>query len=191
MAKPGGSGWCPSCLQPVIPKCGDVYVWHWAHSAATDCDPWAEGESAWHVGWKRGLLPSACEVLMPPHRADIVLSNGVVVELQHSNLPVWEIKARERFYDRMVWIIDARDWGDRFDLWYQSTYQTFRWKHARQSYTAITRPLVLDLDRDFVFEVKKLNIGPPCGGWGHRIEKDTFCARLFHGITGPDWRMPT
>ncbi len=44
---------------------------------------------------------------MPPHRADILGNFDVVIELQHSNISIDEIKKREEFYKKMIWIVDA------------------------------------------------------------------------------------
>jgi hypothetical protein len=41
------------------------------------------------------------------HRADIVGNRGVVVELQHSLISNEDVRAREAFYGKMVWLFDA------------------------------------------------------------------------------------
>lgn len=107
-ASPGLAGTCPSCGHPCRPKCGKVNVWHWAHHARADCDPWSEPMTEWHRGWQLAVPPERREVVMGPHRADIVTASGGVVEVQHSSVPVDVIAAREEFYgERMAWIFDA------------------------------------------------------------------------------------
>lgn len=106
-AEPGGTARCPCCGGDVLAKCGSIKVWHWAHVSGSDCDPWSEGETEWHLSWKAEVVPEAQEVTMKPHRADIVGNRGVVVELQHSPISVEEIAERERFYRRMMWVFDA------------------------------------------------------------------------------------
>ena len=54
-AEPGLQGACPQCGTPMVPKCGDIVSWHWAHTTTANCDPWSEGEGEWHRGWKRRL----------------------------------------------------------------------------------------------------------------------------------------
>jgi hypothetical protein len=105
----GLCGVCPSCGRPVIPKCGTVRVHHWAHVDGRDCDPWAESLTEWHIAWQRGLQPEATEVVMPPHRADIVGNGSTVIELQHSPISTEDITARELFYGDMVWLFDATE----------------------------------------------------------------------------------
>ena len=66
----------------------------------------------WHLGWQRAVPPERREVVMGPHRADIVTASGGVVEIQHSPISVDVITEREEFYgDRMAWIFDARASG--------------------------------------------------------------------------------
>ena len=107
-AAPGLTGTCPSCGYPCRPKCGQLVIWHWAHHACADCDPWAEPMTEWHLGWQRAVPPERREVVMAPHRADIVTPSGGVVEIQHSPIPPGMIGEREAFYgDQMAWIFDA------------------------------------------------------------------------------------
>ncbi len=107
-AAPGLAGTCPSCGHPCRPKCGKIVIWHWAHHARGDCDPWSEPMTEWHLGWQRAVPPERREVVMGPHRADIVTASGGVVEIQHSPIPVDMIGEREEFYgERMAWIFDA------------------------------------------------------------------------------------
>ncbi len=108
-AEPGLAASCPACSGPVRPKCGAIVVWHWAHHARAECDPWAEPDSAWHRGWHEVVPPERREVVMGPHRADVVTASGGVVELQHSGISPVVIAEREEFYgERMAWLFDAR-----------------------------------------------------------------------------------
>jgi hypothetical protein len=107
-AAKGLQGTCPSCAAPVRPKCGSIVVHHWAHHARGECDPWSEPEGEWHRGWKLAVPPERREVVMGPHRADVVTASGGVVELQHSPISPEVIAEREAFYgERMAWIFDA------------------------------------------------------------------------------------
>lgn len=119
----GLTGFCPGCDSPLVAKCGTIISPHWAHHARPDCDAWSEPESAWHLGWKSHAPPERTEVVMGAqreHRADVVLPDGRVLELQHSALSVDAIREREAFYTReaggMVWLWDA----SRF--WHSATW---------------------------------------------------------------------
>lgn len=111
-ASSGERALCPACHGEVLAKCGDLIVNHWAHRAR-DCDPWSEPETEWHREWKSYAPIHRQEVVIGAHRADIVAANGVVVEIQHSNISGEEIRERERFYKRLLWIFDARAGADR------------------------------------------------------------------------------
>ena len=192
MAARGLHGRCPQCNELLTAKCGKIVTHHWAHKA-DDCDPWWEPESEWHRAWK-SLVPSdQTEVARAGHRADIVRSDGTVVELQHSPISLDTILERERAYGHMAWLFDARGLvscatpeekeqlarigmspAGRLDLRPSSpkggdrSYQTFRWKHPRKHYAMCTAPVYLDLGDDiFHLRVMHLGGGPPYGGWGY------------------------
>ena len=107
-ASPGAAGNCPSCGADLIPKCGSIISWHWAHKSC-DCDNWSEPESEWHLGWKRAFPANWQEVTIGPHRADVLCPKGVI-EFQKSSISADEIREREAFYRRMVWVVWAGDW---------------------------------------------------------------------------------
>src|SRR6516162_2253408 len=116
-ATPRAKAWCPGCGSQVIAKCGEILIWHWAHEVNAECDPWHECESAWHLGWKDLFPPDQCEVVMGPHRADIVDKGGMVIELQHSSLSLAKVRERESFYrPGMIWIIHADEFLDRLQF---------------------------------------------------------------------------
>ena len=102
---PSAVAWCPICDEILVPKCGDIKVWHWSHKSNSECDPWSEGETEWHRRWKAGLRPQFQEVRIGNHRADIVGNKGIVIELQHSPISPNEIQEREMFYKNMVWFL--------------------------------------------------------------------------------------
>ena len=41
---------CPHCRGPLIPKCGQIKIHHWAHRESKDC-PYATGMTSWHYEW--------------------------------------------------------------------------------------------------------------------------------------------
>ena len=114
---------CPECLAPVVGKCGSRTSWHWAHLTTPDPllhDSWRESEGAWHREWKSRLAggdPSKMEVRVTDpetgvyHIAD-VLTDGWVIELQHSYLSDQDIEKREAFYSKhcegILWFTDRK-----------------------------------------------------------------------------------
>ena len=106
----------------MIPKCGQYIRWHWAHKGKITCDPWQESETHWHRFWKDAFPVNCQEVLHiddrtgEKHIADIKTPAGLVVEVQHSPISEMEIRSRESFYDKMIWIVDARHQSGWFDV---------------------------------------------------------------------------
>jgi len=171
---PGQRGICACCQSTVIAKCGDINAWHWAHEAR-DCDPWSEPESAWHLNWKAEFKQSRTEVVIGPHRADVVTPAGRVIELQASSINPEEIRERERFYRNMIWVFRADTFRDNIELRHRPYGVSFRWKHPRKSLWACQRPMYWDLGRK-ILAVRKIHAGIPCGGYGELIERADFIA---------------
>ncbi|EKE08765.1 MAG: competence protein-like protein [uncultured bacterium] len=104
-------GKCQCCNSPVVAKCGDLRVHHWAHKTKLQCDPWWE-ESEWHRAWKEQFPKEWQEIIHKAendekHIADVKTDQGFVIEFQHSHLDPQERAAREAFYQNMVWVVDG------------------------------------------------------------------------------------
>lgn len=111
-ASQGLRGSCPSCGSEVLAKCGHLRINHWAHKGERICDPWWENETEWHRLWKENFPVSWQEVVHfadsgEKHIADVKTENGWVLEFQHSFLVSEEREARNAFYPKLVWIVDA------------------------------------------------------------------------------------
>lgn len=111
-AQPGLSAECPSCARPMVAKCGEIKIWHWAHLGTRTCDPWWENETEWHRAWK-GLFPVDWQEIVhraesgEKHIADVKTDHGWVLEFQHSYLKPEERRARDSFYPKLVWVVDG------------------------------------------------------------------------------------
>ena len=186
-ASPGGGGVCPMCEGEVVPKCGSIVSWHWAHKVK-DCDTWSEGESDWHINWKEEFPEECREVVMRKedtvHRADVSIG-GKVIEFQKSSISEEDIFLRECFYKNMVWVICASDFEDNFDVRDRGGYFTFRWKYPRKSWWVACKPIYLDFGEDTysLFKINRLYDNVPCGGSGSWVTKGTFL-NIFR-----DWPM--
>lgn len=189
-AEPGAMATCPECAQPVIAKCGEIKIWHWAHVASSTCDAWGEPESAWHLEWKSRWPASQVEVVIERngkrHRADIRSGGGVVIELQHSSISPEEIREREQFYQGMIWMFDVSEAheADRLLFRKKAGYWTFRWKQPRKHIALCGAPVILDVGYTTqLFRLKQMHLEAPCGGWGQFIWLKDFLAR--YGGGGP------
>lgn len=111
-AQPNLSGECPGCGHPMVAKCGEVRVRHWAHQGRHLCDPWWENETEWHRAWKDQFPANWQEIVHPAeggerHIADVKTDRGWVIEFQHSYLNPAERRSRNAFYPKLVWVVDA------------------------------------------------------------------------------------
>ncbi|HVL37759.1 MAG TPA: competence protein CoiA family protein [Fimbriimonadaceae bacterium] len=202
-ARRGLKAKCPICGAPVRAKCGEVRVWHWAHEQQIDCDPWGEHESEWHRGWKALAPLERVEVTMGPHRADIVATDGAVIELQYSSISPQEIREREAHYGRMVWLLNGGAFRGKFRVELLASGAQFDWAHARVSWRAARRGVFIHgyeigrylqivdpksggLNRiwraaawsDDIFQVKSLE-RRRFAGCGRQIPKSAFIDRLI------------
>lgn len=112
-AEKGLMGVCIGCEQPVIPKCGQIKVKHWAHKSQCECDHWWENETEWHRSWKNNF-PTECQEIRHRaddnewHIADVKTKAGHILEFQHSFLKTEERLARNNFYgSSLVWVVDG------------------------------------------------------------------------------------
>lgn len=169
-ATPGARSECPLCGGVLIAKCGQIVVHHWAHVAA-DCDPWAEPESEWHRAWKRRFLARGdrVEVVMGPHRADVVTLKGRIIELQSSYQSADKIEKREQFYGaNLVWIYrctweESLHWGEK----------GFWWKHGAKSMTRHQRPIWWDMGDGWLMEVRLALIDKRVEVWEGHYETES------------------
>ncbi len=112
-ADKGLIGVCIGCEQPMIPKCGQIKVKHWAHKSECECDHWWENETEWHRSWKNNF-PIECQEIRHRaedgewHIADVRTKQDHILEFQHSFLNPAERQARNKFYgNKLVWVVDG------------------------------------------------------------------------------------
>lgn len=104
-------GECPVCGSELIAKKGPKNAHHWAHARCDKCDAWYQPKGPWHLMWQN-LFPEECrEVVIDNggerHIADIKTANDIVVEVQWSSISTEDIAVREKFYNKMLWIVGA------------------------------------------------------------------------------------
>lgn len=121
-AFPSGTGICEVCNQPTLAKCGSRKVHHWAHVSLLECDKWWESETEWHRDWKN-KFPSEWqekvhkdEISGELHRADVKTNLDLVIELQNSPISFEEQTSREKFYKKMIWIVNGEKFTKRFHI---------------------------------------------------------------------------
>ena len=115
----GQRAFCPGCKDEVISKCGDVYVPHWSHKNYNICEH--EPISEWHLMWQDCYPEEQREIVYKHerpegkkfHKADIVTSDGLVIEVQHSPIKKEDIESREECYGNMIWVLDSETYKAR------------------------------------------------------------------------------
>lgn len=106
---------CPICKGSVRAKCGEKKINHWAHISKQECDSWQDNETEWHRNWKNYFPAEWQEVVMfdaetgEKHVADIRTRNNVVIEFQNSPIFPAEVRQREGFYRRLIWVVNAQN----------------------------------------------------------------------------------
>jgi hypothetical protein len=166
----------------MIPKCGEIRIWHWAHKA-DPCDAWSEGETPWHLAWKRQFPESWVERRIERngvrHVADVLTPRGVVIEVQHSPLSINEVAERESFYGNMGWIFDVREpvEAGRIVIRDKGTHLTFKWNQPRMWVAGAQRPALWDAGDD-VYRVRRVYMDERCAGWLERADLDYIKQRL-------------
>lgn len=141
-AQPNLSGECRLCGSPMVAKCGEIRVWHWAHKGHRLCDPWWENETEWHRAWKNQFRVDWQEVVHTAengerHIADVKTGDGWVIEFQHSSIEPDERRSREAFYGSLIWVVDGlrrkRDRAHFSSAWDKGESSPPRWSKRRVS----------------------------------------------------------
>lgn len=173
-------GFCTICKEPMIAKCGNIKIHHWAHKSSKNCDPWWENESDWHRKWKnlvhKDFRENVIEKNGIKHRADIQLLFEVIIEFQKSPLSLDERLEREIFYENMVWVIhfprdkileinDRKMYTKLFGDYYVKV-KNFSKGFCRPPHPC---PIFLDFDNGEMFWIKEFD------------DYDNMRARWFYG----------
>jgi competence CoiA-like predicted nuclease len=116
IATPKAVGICYCCQEAMIAKCGDIKIHHWAHKTLQECDHWWENETNWHRQWKDRFPIEWQEIVKrdadigEKHIADIYNPiKDLVIEFQNSPIKGQEIQAREKYYKRMLWLLNGAE----------------------------------------------------------------------------------
>lgn len=151
-AEPNKTAKCSYCNEELIPKCGSIKIWHWAHKRGNECDKWREPETEWHLEWKNQFPGNCQEVIIEKqgvkHIADIKTNDGKVIELQNSNISSENIAERERFYGNMIWIINGNTIGKNIFVKNKERYATFKWKFPPKSWWVSEKPIFVDFRKN-------------------------------------------
>jgi hypothetical protein len=76
--------------------------------------PYYLGETAWHREWKNAFpVPFRERTFFDPilgqlHRADVHTPNGTTIEFQNSPINLNELRSREAFYPKLIWVLNGK-----------------------------------------------------------------------------------
>jgi|SRR3990167_753871 len=112
-----GKGFCFGCDQPVIAKCGEVNIHHWAHENLGECDGMKE-ETYWHKTWKECFGEKYREVVIKKDGgkriADVLIGNRVF-EFESRRIELVDLRIRTNFWLSCgyvpLWIFKCGDEG--------------------------------------------------------------------------------
>jgi competence CoiA-like predicted nuclease len=146
-AEPNKTAFCPICSEQVIPKCGEIKIWHWAHKVDRDCDSWAEPDSEWHIKWQNEFPKEEQEVVMKKdgmiHRADIKTKTGKIIEFQSCSISAEDVRIREAFYgENMVWLLNGDTIAKNFC--YNPIHKTWYWLWKPSIYKYSKRTIFIE-----------------------------------------------
>jgi Competence protein CoiA-like family len=126
----GATAICQCCGLELTPKCGKIRIHHWAHASGYVCDHWWESETEWHRCWKDEFTLECQEVIKydlnttEKHIADVFIHHkNLAIEFQNSSIKIDEIRSREKFYKKMIWVLNCID----------SSIETFSWEQAKKN----------------------------------------------------------
>lgn len=114
-AQPNLNAACPHCNTLVIPKCGAIKIWHWAHKNS-ECIYKTEPETEWHLQWKTLAKDHGFQIEFRNNNHIFDAFNPItktVFEFQHSPISQDELKDRSfnaiRSGYLINWIFDYRN----------------------------------------------------------------------------------
>lgn len=136
---------CPHCKKDVIPRCGSIKIWHWAHKA-DECIYNKEPETQWHLEWKYRALKLGLEIEKDvlgerKHIADIYNpKTNKVIEIQHSPISIDDIRDRCTYYSindiNLEWMFDRTNKYDKDNIKFEKMIEPgiYKYEETVQSY---------------------------------------------------------
>lgn len=127
---------CPVCNAIVTGKIYREKQNHFAHLPDENCSLSNGLISDWHLSWQS--LFEVTEYRFPELglRADVLFRNGLVLELQHSNISYEELRNRENGYKKMIWLFDATNFDS--EKFYMDDF--IYWHYPNKNWLCYTKP---------------------------------------------------
>ena len=130
--------YCPCCKTVLVPKRGEINVWHFAHKSLANCVSYYDNKGEWHREMQ-DLFPKENREIYNTefgnHFFDVLTNKGTIVEFQHSSISSSEFDQRSLDYwdhscahdtNKPIWVFDFVD--RFFSVKYSNgNFRTFRW----------------------------------------------------------------
>lgn len=192
----GASGTCPGCGGKVYGREPDGVVRHWAHNPdPTGTQRRCDSDNAmteWHRRWLSRRTDLECiEVTRGDHRADVINAGGFVVEFQHSPIREDDVRDRESFWRKGVWVLDGTGRDDegcpRVTVWRHpdqspdDPYRQIRWPRPPHILGHARWPLWVDLgDARGIVQLRDRK-GREWSGHGWIVTTEWFISEVVNG----------
>lgn len=156
-------GFCPYCkekMEPCFSQLGYEDYWRHIKDNSKNCLSYLyKNEGQWHskikLMWGVEFTEVYVEKAGKKMIADVMLNNGLIIEVQNSSIDAENIRLRERHYEKMVWLFNAKDayYNDRITL--ADNY--FCWENPRKSIVVCTAPVFLYLSDNYIIKIDHMN----------------------------------
>ena len=161
---------CEICNKSVKPYCGKININHFRHIKKTDCDIWYEPITKWHLDWQNKFPENFREQIISKkgkiHRADIINTKNVVIEFQNSYIKPDEIKQRELFYNKMIWVFNGIKFRKNFNITFEHNVEydnieipnkknikAYNWSYPKKHIYYCDKPVFIDFGTDYLYYI--------------------------------------
>jgi hypothetical protein len=165
---------CPICKLDLVLAIYTNEKNRYRHKANTGCTYGQNQINDWHIEWQAKFKNTEINYPELGLRADVVLKNGLILELQNSPISWVELRNRESNYKKMVWLFNLTN-----EKHYKNTFVKngfFTWEYPDKHWLMFTKPAFFQVEDDLIIDFRniKLNHGENLGGYSMLILKSQF-----------------
>lgn len=120
-AEPGLIGKCQLCNGKMIPKCGNVKVWHWSHEA-NDHNCTYKPMTQWHYDWQNRFDIELREIRTLNNTISDILrkDNAVGIEFQNSPFDFNYVQKKEKSTPTVLWVVNIKEQYERGQISFEN-----------------------------------------------------------------------
>lgn len=92
-----------------------ISMWEVSETEPELVDPWMLPYTKWAMEWRLKFPREMVEEVLSDekgnkHIADVCTADGTVLKFQHRHLDIVSMRKREKFFNKMRWILNASSW---------------------------------------------------------------------------------